>query len=112
MESCVCQESSKTLTELQKARLDRLAEVIRSLPTDRKDLLMDSLEKQAFSLTESSELLSCHKETIRRAIKRGDLKAVKLGRDYRIAKNELAKWFKENGGGDLFENKEELKEHE
>ena len=96
------QKSGKTLTDLQKARFDRLAERIRQLPEDRRSILMSAMEKQVFSLKEVAELLDCHTETIRRAIKAGKLKAAKVGRDYRISKPDLDEYWKDKGGGRLF----------
>jgi len=39
------------------------------------------VEKTTFTLSEVAELLSCHPETLRRAIKAGDLRAAKLGKN-------------------------------
>jgi excisionase family DNA binding protein len=59
--------------------------------------------KTTFTLTEAAELLSCHRETIRRAIRDGELKAAKLGvRDFRISRRELAAFWSARGGGELF----------
>ncbi|MDR2124947.1 MAG: helix-turn-helix domain-containing protein [Desulfovibrio sp.] len=59
--------------------------------------------KTTFTLTEAADLLSCHRETIRRAIRDGELKAAKLGvRDFRISKRELAVFWSARGGGELF----------
>jgi len=60
------------------------------------------LEQRAFSLKEVASILGVHPETIRRAIKAGKLKAAKIGKDYRIAKTELDRFFKAMGGGELF----------
>jgi excisionase family DNA binding protein len=59
--------------------------------------------KTTFTLTEAADLLSCHRETIRRAIRDGELKAAKLGmRDFRISRRELAAFWSARGGGELF----------
>jgi excisionase family DNA binding protein len=59
--------------------------------------------KTTFTLNEAADLLSCHRETIRRAIRDGELKAAKLGvRDFRISKRELAAFWNARGGGELF----------
>jgi excisionase family DNA binding protein len=59
--------------------------------------------KTTFTLGEAAELLSCHRETLRRAIRDGELKAAKLGvRDFRISKRELASFWSACGGGELF----------
>ncbi|NVL92354.1 MAG: helix-turn-helix domain-containing protein [Desulfobacterales bacterium] len=56
------------------------------------------VRQQAFSLKEAAKLLGCNRETLRRAIKAGQLKASKVGRDYRISKVELAKFWIRRGG--------------
>lgn len=60
--------------------------------------------KTTFTLQEAAELLSCHRETLRKAILDGDLKAAKLGRDYRVSRPELAAYWAACGGGELFES--------
>ena len=47
-------------------------------------------------------MLSCHKETIRRAIKEGSLRAAKLGRGYRVSRLDLEAFWQAQGGGALF----------
>ena len=59
--------------------------------------------KTTFTLQEAAALLSCHKETLRKAILDGDLKAAKLGRDYRVSRPELAAYWRACGGGELFD---------
>lgn len=58
--------------------------------------------KTTFTLAEAADLLSCHRETLRRAILSGDLQAAKLGRGYRISRWDLEAFWKAGGGGDLF----------
>jgi excisionase family DNA binding protein len=60
------------------------------------------LEQRAFSLKEVASILGVHPETIRRAVKAGKLKAAKIGKDYRIAKPELERFFRAMGGTSLF----------
>ncbi len=47
-------------------------------------------------------MLSCDKETLRRAIRAGELQAARLGRTYRISRADLQVFWKSLGGGDLF----------
>ena len=61
------------------------------------------VEKTTFTLSEAAELLSCHKETLRRAIKEGGLYAAKVGKGYRISRADLEEFWKAKGGGALFE---------
>ena len=58
--------------------------------------------KHTYTLGEAAELLSCHKETIRRAIKDGSLRAAKLGRGYRVSRLDLESFWQAQGGGELF----------
>lgn len=46
------------------------------------------------SVKELAEFLKVSGQTIARAIKSGDLKAYKVGRDWRIEKEEVIKWIK------------------
>jgi excisionase family DNA binding protein len=60
------------------------------------------MEQRAFSLKDVATILDVHPDTIRRAVKAGKLKAAKIGKDYRIAKSELERFFQAKGGGSLF----------
>jgi len=60
------------------------------------------MDKTTYTIGEVADLLNCHKDTVRRAIKAGALKAVKLGKDYRVSKPDLEEWWKQRGGGTLF----------
>ena len=60
------------------------------------------MKQRALSLKDSASILGVHPDTIRRAIKTGKLKAAKIGRDYRIAKSELERYFLAMGGTSLF----------
>ncbi|MBG0777490.1 MAG: helix-turn-helix domain-containing protein [Desulfovibrionaceae bacterium] len=61
-------------------------------------------EKTTYTLAEAAGLLSCHKETIRRAIKAGELRAAKLGKEYRVSKADLEHYWRNRGGGALFDD--------
>lgn len=58
--------------------------------------------KTTFTLAEAAKLLSCHPETLRRAIRKGELQAAKLGRGFRISRSDLQAFWTANGGGELF----------
>ncbi|MDR2801435.1 MAG: helix-turn-helix domain-containing protein [Desulfovibrio sp.] len=60
------------------------------------------VDKTTFTLAEAAKLLSCHRETLRNAIRRGRLKAAKLGRQFRISRLELETFWIASGGGELF----------
>ena len=60
------------------------------------------MRKTTFTLAEAANLLSCHKETLRRAIQAGELQAARLGREYRISRADLQGFWISQGGGELF----------
>jgi excisionase family DNA binding protein len=62
------------------------------------------MSKTTFTLAEAAALLSCHAETLRRAIKNGTLYAARLGREYRISRTDLQAFWTARGGSDLFGN--------
>jgi excisionase family DNA binding protein len=55
-------------------------------------------------LSEAANLLRCHVETLRRAIRAGKLKAARVGREYKISRVDLVKYFVRQGGRFLFDN--------
>lgn len=99
---------SNELTDLQDKRLDRLADLIGQLPAERQEQLMSELQdKHTFSTEEAADITGYHAETIRRHIRGGKLTAAKTGGrgGYRIARPELARWWRETlGGGQLFDD--------
>lgn len=64
------------------------------------------MTKTTFTLAEAAALLSCHAETLRRAIKDGALPAARLGREYRISRTDLQAFWTARGGSSLFGNGE------
>ena len=62
--------------------------------------------KTTYTLGEAADLLSCHKETLRRAIMEGSLQAARLGRGYRISRLDLETFWTTRGGGELFSHEE------
>jgi len=58
--------------------------------------------KEVLTVAEAAELLSCHENTIRREIKRGKLKAAKVGNDWRISLADLEQYWIAIGGSQLF----------
>jgi excisionase family DNA binding protein len=55
-----------------------------------------------FTLAQAAELLNCHRETLRRAILSGELRAAKLGNGFRISRCDLEAFWISSGGGELF----------
>ncbi len=64
------------------------------------------MSKTTFTLAEAATLLSCHTETLRRAIKSNALRAARIGREYRISRTDLQAFWTARGGSDLFGNGE------
>ena len=62
----------------------------------------DELERMTYTVREAADVLGVHPETVRRAIRSRELPAAKLTRDYRISRAELATWWRDRGGGDLY----------
>ena len=66
--------------------------------------------QQVYTLHEVAELLKVHVETVRRAVRAGELKAAApgagrgKGADLRVSRIELARWWRAKGGGDLFDD--------
>ena len=60
------------------------------------------MTKDTFTIPEAAELLHCHPQTLRAAIRAGRLKAARIGKALSISKTELASYFAARGGGQLF----------
>jgi len=58
--------------------------------------------QDVYTINEAADFLGCHRETIRRAVSSGDLKAALFGRVYRISKEDLNAYYQAKGGGKLF----------
>jgi excisionase family DNA binding protein len=60
------------------------------------------MKKETYTVKEAAEILSCNPETVRRAIRANELKAARLGSDYRISKRDLDTYYRALGGGALY----------
>ena len=58
--------------------------------------------KPTYNLDEVAELLGAHKETVRREIHRGALKAGRVGRVLVVSRLDLEAYYQAKGGGRLF----------
>lgn len=58
--------------------------------------------KPTYTMEEVAELLGVHKETVRREVRRGVLKAAKVGRVLVVSRTDLADYYQAKGGGRLF----------
>jgi excisionase family DNA binding protein len=75
--------------ELEQQWLSTLGEIMR--------------DKTVFTIEETASIFAVHKDTVRRAIKAGKLKAAKLGKEYRISRLDLEAYYRAHGGGELFQ---------
>lgn len=64
--------------------------------------LLGDIERQAFSVAEAAELIGVHRETIRRAVRAGELKHARIKRRIIISRADLEEWYRALGGGSLF----------
>ena len=60
------------------------------------------MRKTTFTLAEAATGLSCHKDTLRRAITAGEPQPARRGREYRISRADLQAFWTAQGGGELF----------
>jgi excisionase family DNA binding protein len=63
--------------------------------------------KKTYTVKQTAEWFGAHPETIRRAIRSGELKAVRVGRSYRITGYDLEAFWRSKGGGRLFDLEDE-----
>ena len=61
------------------------------------------MEQQGFSISEAADILGIHRNTIRKLVHGGELKAARVGADFRISRAELARYWSQAGGGNLFD---------
>jgi excisionase family DNA binding protein len=54
------------------------------------------------SLAEAAGLLGLHHSTLRKAAADGELRVARIGRIYRVSREELARYWRAKGGGELF----------
>lgn len=57
--------------------------------TNLKERAEINLNDEFYTIDEVAKILKVEHKTIRRAIKRGDIKAMKIGRQYRIRKSDF-----------------------
>jgi len=97
---------AKTLDlEAIKLARENLAKIKAENPNMRPmtmDDLTDAISAEVFTVPQVADLLKVHPETIRLAIRRGQLKAAKVGRSLRIARPDLESFYRAKGGGELF----------
>lgn len=91
------------MNERSKRLFDELEETLRDLPDDRRTQIMEKLEgKTTFRVSEVADLLDMSETTVRRKLRAGDLPGVKLDKSWRVSRADLARWWREQGGGELY----------
>ncbi len=80
------QEMAEALAHMEPARRDALLHSIQ-VATLRSDLDLGT-----YSLAEIAEAYDLSTRTLLRAIQAGELKAAKLGKQYRVTRRSLAAW--------------------
>ena len=96
------------------ARLDRARQLHEAEGREPRPVPLDEIAMQdqhTYSLKEAAAIVGMSTQTLRRAIVAGELKAFgggeRGGSSYRISRVELANWWRDRGGGELFEDDEE-----
>lgn len=76
--------------ELVKELLDQIRDLINELEKE----LNDEPRREAYTISEFSQLTGLHNQTIWRHVRSGRLKATRLGSKYLIPASELSKFLK------------------
>jgi len=64
------------------------------------------MQATIYTLETAAEILLLHEETLRRAYRRGALKAAMVGRRLRVSKTELERYWASLGGGEFWDRPE------
>lgn len=87
-------------TDTEARELQRLAREVHTLTTDRQEALMSDIDARAtidaaphaLTLAEIAETYRISVRTLLRYIEQGELEALKIGRGYRVTREQLAAW--------------------
>lgn len=87
-------------TDSEARELRRLAREVQTLTTDRQEALMSDIDARAtidaaphaLTLAEIAETYRLSVRTLLRYIEQGELEALKIGRGYRVTREQLAAW--------------------
>ena len=60
----------------------------------------------AMTINEAAEVCGVHPETVRRWVREGKLRGAKIGHEYRVSRREVSLFWRERGGGELFEEQD------
>jgi len=89
------------------ARLERMLDNWSQLDNKRKQQTMDESEDDSMrtlTVSEVADLLALAEQTIRRKLRAGEIPGVQTGKGWRISKVALAEWWRDEGGGQLFDD--------
>ena len=90
------------------ANLDRIAQAHPELIDYSRsnwtveDIMAMLQDKPIYDLEELADAFGVHPETLRRHVRQGKLKAVRLGKFYKVSKPDLEVYWRTMGGGRLF----------
>lgn len=59
--------------------------------------------KEAYSAVEVAAILGFHPEHVRKMIRTGKIRAAKLGGAWRVSRADLERYWRDQGGGELFQ---------
>ena len=62
---------------------------------------------KVFSLQEAAAILGLHRNTVSRLLNQGDIRGIRIGREWRISCADMEIWWRSNGGGRLFTAKKD-----
>lgn len=93
-----CKRSSHTKSSRIKQKLDKLAEDVKNITSERQEALKELMNKRLYTSEEAAELLGLSFPSIRRAITIGRLKIVRVGRFVRIPAHEIERLLQESEG--------------
>ena len=60
------------------------------------------MAKELYSLLEAAALIGMNDQVLRRKLKAGEIRAAKMGREWRISRHDLDEYYQRRGGGRLF----------
>ncbi len=93
----------KALTRLDAIARDHPELLGQSTPEQWEETLKEALDNlDVFTIAQAANVLNCHENTVRKAIRTGSLVAARIGRDFRISRSDLERYWQAQGGKELF----------
>jgi excisionase family DNA binding protein len=78
------------LARLARETLPKLPHLSLLIPVESLDIVLAIMTQELYSVEKVAELLGLHVKTVRSYVREGRLKAVRIGKQYRIAGEDLA----------------------